>query len=271
MVAHRVRLGGGETLALDGADMQELGALEVFHVLQGFHQLGQVVPVQRPDVVKSQFLEHGAGCHHAFHMLLGALGPLPEEAEVLEQALGALPHAQVGLGGPDLGEIGGQAALVVADGHLVVIQDHQHIGPLVPGVGQGFEGHAAGDGPVADHRDDLALQALLPGCQGHAHGGGDAGGRVADPEGVVFALAALGKAGQTASLAHAMHLAHATGEYLVGVGLVAHVPDDAVVGRAEHVVQGHGELYHPQTSAEVAAGLPHAVEQEGPQFVCQLQ
>jgi len=55
----------------------------------------------------------------------------------------------------------------------------------------------------------------------------------------------------------------------VRVGLVADIPDQAVPGRVEDVVQGDGQLDHPQAGAKVPATLPHAVEQELTQFVGQ--
>ena len=171
MVAHRVGLRRREALAFHGANVEELRALQFFHVLQGLDQAGQVVAVQWADIVKAEFLEHGAGGHHAFHVLLGALGQLPGGADFLQHFLGALAHGDVGFAGPHLGEIGGEPAAIVADRHLVVVEYHQHVGTLMAGVGQGLEGHAPGDRTVADHRHDLALNALVAGGQRHTHRG----------------------------------------------------------------------------------------------------
>ena len=59
----------------------------------------------------------------------------------------------------------------MADGHLVVVEDDQHIGALVACMSQGFKGHAAGDRAITYHCDGFAIAALLAGGQGHAHGG----------------------------------------------------------------------------------------------------
>jgi hypothetical protein len=54
-----------------------------------------------------------------------------------------------------------------------------------------------------------------------------------------------------------VHALHAAGQDLVRIGLVAHIPDDAVVRRIEDVVQRDGEFHHAEARAEVpAAGLP---------------
>ena len=259
VVAHRVPLGGQEALALHGANVQELRPLQVFHVLQCVDQPRQVVAIQRADIVKAQLFKQRAGRDHALHVFFGAFGQFPGRADLFQHPFGALAHGDIELAGPDFGEVGGEPALVVADGHLVVIQDDQHIGPLVAGVGECLNRHAPGDGAIANDRDHLAVDAQVPGRQCHTHGGGDAGGGVADAERVVLALGALGKSRQSAGLAHAVHLSHAAGKNFVGIGLVTHIPDNAVVRRVVDIVQGDGKLDHAQASAKMSAGLAHAV------------
>ena len=56
------------------------------------------------------------------------------------------------------------------------------------------------------------------------------------------------------------------GDDLVRVGLVAHVPDQAVAGRVEHVVKRHGQLDHAEPCAEMAAGHRDGVDGLGPQL-----
>ncbi|EWS62375.1 hypothetical protein Y695_04398 [Hydrogenophaga sp. T4] len=53
------------------------------------------------------------------------------------------------------------------------------------------------------------------------------------------------------------------------IGLVAHVPDQAVFGGVEDVVQRDGEFHRAEVGTEVAAGAGHAVDHEGPQFIGQ--
>ena len=88
-------------------------------------------------------------------------------------------------------------------------------------------------------------------------------------KGVVLAFAAQRESGDTAQLAQCGHAVTATGQDLVGVGLVAHVPHHAVVRGVEHIVQGHRQLDRPEVGAEVPTGLGHAVQHIGPQFLGQ--
>ncbi len=55
------------------------------------------------------------------------------------------------------------------------------------------------------------------------------------------------------------------------IGLVAHIPHQAVVRGLIDVMQGDSEFYHTEASAKVTAGLADAVEQKGAQFFCQLR
>ena len=52
----------------------------------------------------------------------------------------------------------------------------------------------------------------------------------------------------------------APGEHLVGVGLVADVPEDLVAGGVQHRVQRDGELTGAEVGPEVPADLPDRVD-----------
>ncbi len=119
-----------------------------------------------------------------------------------------------------------------------------------------------GHGAVADDGHRVARLALNLGGERHAQGRRDAGGRMGGTEGVVLAFVAARKAADATELAQRVHAVAPAGEDFVGVGLVAHIPDQPVFGRVEHVVQCHGELNRAQVGAEMPAGARHAVQQK---------
>ena len=88
-------------------------------------------------------------------------------------------------------------------------------------------------------------------------------------EGVVLALVALREARQAEVLAQRRHALAAAGQDLVRIGLVADVPDDAVVRGVEHVVQRDRQLDGAEVGRQVAAGFRDRFEQELAQFVGQ--
>ena len=73
-------------------------------------------------------------------------------------------------------------------------------------------------------------------------------------ERVVFALGALGEAGQPAAHAQRADAVAPAGEDLVRIGLMADVPDEPVARRVEHVVQRDGQFDDAEPGAEMAAG-----------------
>ena len=56
----------------------------------------------------------------------------------------------------------------------------------------------------------------------------------------------------------------------MGIGLVAHIPDQTIVGRVEHVMQSDGQFDGAQVGAQVAAGARDTIEHEGAQFIGDL-
>lgn len=92
---------------------------------------------------------------------------------------------------------------------------------------------------------------------------------MADAEGVVLALCAAREGRQAVLLAQGAHQLAAFGEDLVRIGLVADVPDQAIVRSVEDVVQGDGQLDHAEAGAEMTAGLPDGIQQVLAQLVGQ--
>ena len=92
----------------------------------------------------------------------------------------------------------------------------------------------------------------------------------AGAERVVFALGALGEAGEPAALAQRADAVAAAGEDLVRIGLMADVPDQPVARRVEHVVQRHRQFDDAEAGAEMAAGHRDRADRLGAQFVGEL-
>jgi hypothetical protein len=72
VIEDRGILGSSVTVALLRDHVQELRPLEQLHVGECLRQHVDVVPVDRTDIVEAEFLEQGAGQHHALHVLFHA-------------------------------------------------------------------------------------------------------------------------------------------------------------------------------------------------------
>ena len=71
-------------------------------------------------------------------------------------------------------------------------------------------------------------------------------------EGIVFALFGRGERFQSLVFTVGVEVLASSGEYLVGIRLMPHVPYQPVVGRVVHVVQGYGQLYHAECRPEMS-------------------
>ncbi len=156
----RVGLGRRVALALGRDDVQELRSLALAHVAQRRHQRAQVVAVDGSDVVEAHFLEQRAGQHHALDVFLGSLGELTHRRHLLQHTLAAFAQLRVGAPGQHAREVLRHRADVFGDRHVVVVQDDEQVGGQRAGMVQRLEGHAAGQGAIADDRDCAPLLAL---------------------------------------------------------------------------------------------------------------
>ncbi|GHE47751.1 hypothetical protein GCM10019059_03120 [Camelimonas fluminis] len=90
-------------------------------------------------------------------------------------------------------------------------------------------------------------------------------------EGVVFALGPFGEAGEAINLAQGADAVAPSGQDFVRIGLVADVPDNAVVRRVEDIMEGDGQLDHAKPGAKMAAGDRDRINGFGAQFVGDLR
>ena len=89
-------------------------------------------------------------------------------------------------------------------------------------------------------------------------------------KGVVFAFRPVGEGAHAIFGADGGHAVFTACEYLVGVGLVADVPDNLVGGGVEDVVQGDGQLDSAQACRKVATRNADGLDQILPQIICKF-
>jgi len=137
-------------------------------------------------------------------------------------------------------------------------------------VVHGLIGHSGGHRPVADDGDHIVAPALEIPRHGHAEAGRDRRGRMRGPEGIVLALGPLGEAREASTLTQRTDPVPAAREDLVRVGLVADIPDQAVLRGVEHVVQRHRQLDHPEPRAQMPSRHGDGADRFRPQLVRDL-
>ena len=145
----------------------------------------------------------------------------------------------------------GHAAHVIVDGHLVVVEHDDEGRLLRPRAVERLKGNAAVQGAVADDSHaGVVLAFQIPGL-GVAEGGGYGRSAVTRIKSVAAALHPLGETGEPVQLPQRRHVVPAAGQQLVDVGLMAHVPYDAVFVHVEDAVQRQSQLHDAQIRCQV--------------------
>jgi len=234
-----------------------------------------VVPVDRADVLQAEVLEQPLRRDDVLEALLQ---PVQRVVGQPARRTGAPQRGPAPRQHGLVAAVGAQRVQVLrqpADGRgvraTVVVDDDHHPAVLPPGdVVQRFPGHPAGQGAVADHRDDaavgLALQ-LARLCD--AVRPAERGGRVRVLDDVVLGLGAARVPGQAAASPQLREV-RPPGEQLVHVRLVPGVEDDGVPRGGEHAVQRDRQLDDTQVGSEVPAGAGHRLDEERADLVGQL-
>src|SRR5437660_12471699 len=88
---------------------------------------------------------------------------------------------------------------------------------------------------------------------GHAERGGKRCRSMPGSEGVVVRFITAQKTAEAAILFDGTKLIATAGENLMGIGLVAHIPNQAIARRIESVMKRHGQFDRAEGSASVAA------------------
>ena len=262
VVFDRVGLRQFVARALPRDDVQELRAALLAEVLQRRDQCIQIVAIDGADVVEAEFLKDGAGHDHALGVLFEAPRELVERG-VLEHAFGTFARGRVKL--PLIkrarylfsAPTGGLMDMSLS----LRMTSRSPIRPPceTPALFSASKAMPAVIEPspmmaTARRSSPLSLAAIAMPC---------------GPEMLVdewpvpkvsYSLSSRRETADAAELAQRAHAVTPAGEDLVRVGLVAHVPDQAVMGRV-NVMQGHRQFDRAEVGAEVPAGLGHRFPQ----------
>ena len=226
------------------------------------------MPVDGADVLDAQILEHPLRGHDVLDPLLDTVKRLehgaPHDRRPIQRAPAPAQELLVAAGGAKSRQMMGDATDGGPVGPTVVIDDDDDAAIGGGDVVERLPGHPTGQGPIADYSNNVAvsgLAALLPRL-GEAVGVGQGGRsvRVLDP--VVRTLGPTGVPRHAAALPQGREATAATGQDLMDVRLMSGIPQDGVIRRVEHAMQGDGELHHPQIGTQVAPSPRHRMHQE---------
>ena len=249
--------------------MQQFRPLDVAQRPKCPHQLLEVVAVHRAEIAEIEAFEQVALVQQPLlHGVARLLAEPQQPRRMRHQPPQPLFETVVVHRGRNFQQVVFQRPRGLVDGHVVVVENHQQVGALRgSSVVQPLEGEASGHRAVADHGHDLPLLAPQFGRLGHAERRGDRHRSVPAPEGVVFALGHARETADAPQPPFGPEGLAAPRDDLVGVGLVADVPDDLVLRGVENVMQGRGQLHGPEARSQVARIDRTFVDDVTPQLV----
>ena len=216
-----VALGWLKALALGGGDVQHDGVIDIAQFLQRVDEGQHIVTGVQIAVVE------------------------PHRAENVALA-GAVAGAQ-------LGQIAIQAAMVLGNGLVVIVDDDDQVAIEFGGIVKALKRQAARKRAVANDGDDVVCIARQvtsvrqAAAQAHRRGG------MAHGEQVVLGLVGIGKARSLAIACRVDISVRAPRQRLVGVGLVRNVKDNLVDGGVKHAMKRNRKLNDAQVGGNVPA------------------
>ena len=215
--------------------------------------------VDRPDIIKAQLFKERARYHHAFDVLFGFLQQIFDRRQAGEDFFTALAQRGVELAGKQLCQMVIEGADVFGDGHLVVIEDHQHVGFDIPAVVHRLKSHPGGDRTVTDHADSFTVTSFAGSGNRHPDTGTDRGGGVTDTQDIIFTLFAPREGMQPVFMTDGVNTVTASGQDLVRISLVADIPDQVIKRRLIDIMECDSQFNRPQTGGKMPAGTADAV------------
>ena len=194
----------GVALAFFGDNVNQHRAVFPFGCSQHGQKVLDVMAVHRPEVLNTQMLKHGLRGYQIFDPALHPFDNFQHIVTVLhipQPVFHITLQLIVGLPGAQLIQVLGHGSHVFGDGHLVIVKDDDEPSLGIPDMVEGFEGHTACHGAVADDSHHLKVLAFQVTGRRNAIRRRKGRGRVTHTEGVVLAFLPFGEAGKTFVLA----------------------------------------------------------------------
>ena len=239
---------GLKTAAFLREHMQQHRVIDALEKFEGLHQQGDVMAVDRAEVLKPELLKEHGRPEQALGGLFGAACDCGRglAGQLLQDAMGRVVQVLVVLVGDNAVKITGNRAHVAVDGPLVVVEHNDHPLGLLGDVIERLKGDSIGEGRVAGYGDYVLLAAGEVAGDGHSQCGRQGSACVAGSVTIVLALSAEHEAVESARLANRIEAVEPPGEYFVDVCLVADIEEQLVFGGIEDRVQSQRQFHDSQ-------------------------
>ena len=158
----------------------------------------------------------------------------------------------------------GKAAIALADGHFIVIENDYHRFPAHGKVVEGLINHAAGGRTVSHQGNHIVIFPQEGTGPGHAKRNGNGTGSVTGHKGIRHTLRRLGESGNPPELPQTVKTRLASRQQLMNIRLMTHIKNQAVLFRIINRFNGYRQLNHAQVASQMAPGLRYMVDEKFP-------
>ena len=224
-------------LALQRADVDDHRMQAVFDPAEGADQLQSIIAIAHKNIIQPQSPEEVARC-----LPLG----LPQQLQVLIQA-----------------------AVILGNGHIVVIDHDNEVSMQLCRKIQRLQRLSAREGAISNHRNHIPALSLQIPSLGHTAGKADRSRGMTHSEKVMFTLIGVAVTGHIVVVFRIEVGILAASQHLMGIALVRHIKNDLILWGIKHIMQGNGGFHHAEIRAKVAAVSAGAQQQRLAHLLCQ--
>ncbi len=256
VVSDRIVAGLLDAVALDREHVQQHRIGIVLDLLEPGPQAGQIVAIDRTDIMKAQLLEqHAAGeqrLESVADLVEGLVGHAPYHRDFADQPAQFTLRALVKVGEPGAVEALRQGADARTNGHLVVIEDDQELPFEMAGIVERLEDDAGRQGAVAHDGHAITIRVahqLIARLEAERSGHRATG--VAGHEEIERTLLRIGIAHEAAARANRIEAVEAARDEFVRINLMSRVPDQSILGKIESQVQCKAQFHHAKVAGEM--------------------
>mmetsp|Transcript_20625 Transcript_20625/g.44893 ORF Transcript_20625/g.44893 Transcript_20625/m.44893 type:complete len:251 (+) Transcript_20625:1572-2324(+) len=244
------RFGGWVPVPFNGLDVKEdwfvVGRIP--ELFQNRNQVVEIVAVNGANIVESQFLKECTTGNETTGVFINTLvnalhifrQKFVERFCKVTEILKGFGHQQIGCVGGKLRSRDGSASTGCSGGKTdltIVIQYDNHSGLQISRTIHGFVGHSSGNGTISNDSHAIVL-SFVQDAFGNTHSLRSRNGRrgMAGAERIVFTFFSFAKSGDTIQLTEGGESVPSSGQNLVGVTLMGHIPNNIVVRHVEYIV-----------------------------------
>ena len=199
-----------------------------------------------------------------FHKLIAALG------FSMQGIINIIFDLQIFICRSDAVQILRDTTHIFRNGHIVIIQYNNKIGFQIGSVVQGLISHAAGHGTITDHGYNGMIGSRNITCFYQPQSCRNGGRAVSCIKGITITLLTFWESTHSAELTQTGETLSSSGQQLMGIRLMSHIPDYLVVRKIQKQMECHSQLHSSQIGTQMSTRHTDGLNQKLSYFLCQL-